>query len=472
MPTKSQISFLAPIEAPAGNDITIRGGDGAGTAAEVIVGKATDPDVELNPGTGGRFTVGSSIAITPEKMCFFNQTIEEENGHFDVTPTESGAQASNRYGIRALYTIDTSNSHAWANGAILGQTVTEASNARNYTNRQSGLYGYVNHGGTGTLSDVRGVYSTYTLAGNGIISNFYGVYAFGGKSGGGSVTNYYGFYLADMSSSGLPGTVYGLFVAPQPGTTLYPIWSVQPNTVTNMLGGNSIFGDGTTAADVTDVGTGTNTISNGQFAVTLGTTYGGGWSIFIGKHARGTKSSPTATLQNNPLVALEGRGYGASAFGSASTGAFRFRAAENFTNTAQGTYASIYTTPTGSTTAAEVVRISESGALSTTGGLSVVGATKAYKSFNYVTSAGSNNAITVTLTDALGANITQAAGLEINILLGNSLQIGANTLALNGATALAIKSSRNPANNIAVAYVAGATIRVMFDGTRYVDMSQ
>jgi len=95
-----------------------------------------------------------------------------------------------------------------------------------------------------------------------------------------------------------------------------------------------------------------------------------------------------------------------------------------------------------------------------------------YRATNFVTAAGSNNAITVTLTDAGGSNITQAAGLEMHILLANSLQAGANTIALNGAGAANLKSSRNPANNIATAYVSGGVIHVIFDGTQYLDLSQ
>jgi hypothetical protein len=61
------------------------------------------------------------------------------------------------------------------------------------------------------------------------------------------------------------------------------------------------------------------------------------------------------------MVGFAGRGYGASAFSSGARGAFQIRAAENFTNTAQGTYMSFWTTPKLSTTLTERMRIDNAG---------------------------------------------------------------------------------------------------------------
>lgn len=89
------------------------------------------------------------------------------------------------------------------------------------------------------------------------------------------------------------------------------------------------------------------------------------------------------------------------------------------------------------------------------------------------TESGSNNAISITLTDAMGNQIPLTDGLEIKILLAHSLQAGANTLSVNG-TSKNIKSHRNPANNIGTAYVAGGIIHLMYDAANTVwqDMSQ
>lgn len=97
-----------------------------------------------------------------------------------------------------------------------------------------------------------------------------------------------------------------------------------------------------------------------------------------------------------------------------------------------------------------------------------------YTAFNYqATESGANNALACALTDAGGSNITQAAGLRILLKLAHSMQAsGGNTLALNGASPVAIKKASNPANDTAVARVSGSIIDVVFDGTVYQLMSE
>lgn len=89
----------------------------------------------------------------------------------------------------------------------------------------------------------------------------------------------------------------------------------------------------------------------------------GNYPVYTGRQARGTAALPTATQSGDFLAQFTGRGYGATAFSAASTGYFSVSAAENFTDTAQGTYASIFTTATGATSATEAFRIGPSGQL-------------------------------------------------------------------------------------------------------------
>lgn len=92
---------------------------------------------------------------------------------------------------------------------------------------------------------------------------------------------------------------------------------------------------------------------------------------------------------------------------------------------------------------------------------------------NYIASeTGANNAIAGALVDPSGSNVALSAGLMVTIKLAHSLQAGANTFALNGGTAKAIKSHNNPASDVAVAYVSGGLITLMYDGTLWQDMSQ
>jgi len=89
----------------------------------------------------------------------------------------------------------------------------------------------------------------------------------------------------------------------------------------------------------------------------------GNYPVYTGRQARGTAASPTASQSGDFLSQFTGRGYGATAFATASTGYFSVSAAENFTDTAQGTYASVYTTATGGNSATEAFRFGPAGQL-------------------------------------------------------------------------------------------------------------
>jgi hypothetical protein len=81
---------------------------------------------------------------------------------------------------------------------------------------------------------------------------------------------------------------------------------------------------------------------------------------------------------------------------------------------------------------------------------------------------GANNA----LTGSLAGLFAYYPGLQISFIAGFTLQIGANTININGLGAKAIKSHLNPANNIAAAYAVGAIVTLIYDGTQFLDISQ
>ena len=87
----------------------------------------------------------------------------------------------------------------------------------------------------------------------------------------------------------------------------------------------------------------------------------GSYGAFTARSARGTAASPTASQSGDTLTQFTGRGYGATGFGTASTGRFDITAAENFTDTAQGTYASVFTTAIGGNSPTEVFRFGPAG---------------------------------------------------------------------------------------------------------------
>jgi lysophospholipase L1-like esterase len=75
----------------------------------------------------------------------------------------------------------------------------------------------------------------------------------------------------------------------------------------------------------------------------------GGVVQLQGRRSRGTAASPTALLSGDIILTLAGRGYGATGYASSARGFLAHVAAENWTDTAQGTHWDIYTTPVGTT---------------------------------------------------------------------------------------------------------------------------
>ncbi len=87
----------------------------------------------------------------------------------------------------------------------------------------------------------------------------------------------------------------------------------------------------------------------------------GGLAAFYSRRANGTAASPSGVLADQAVCRLAGLGY-TSAGAYTGTPAFMdFRAAENWSGTAQGAYIQFWTTPIGSTTFGERLRIDPSG---------------------------------------------------------------------------------------------------------------
>lgn len=93
------------------------------------------------------------------------------------------------------------------------------------------------------------------------------------------------------------------------------------------------------------------------------TGYGANQIGYRTRFARGTSGSPTAAQTDDTLVFFNAQGYGATAFPAASTGSMNIVAGQNFTDSAMGTYLRWFTTPSGSVTAAETMRLSMAGNL-------------------------------------------------------------------------------------------------------------
>ena len=96
----------------------------------------------------------------------------------------------------------------------------------------------------------------------------------------------------------------------------------------------------------------------GQFIWCYGDTY---LPYFSGRRARNTRASPGAVQADDTLMRYGGAGYDGSAFPGANKAILEFKAAEAWTTSAQGTYITFSTTPTGSTTTAERMLITSVG---------------------------------------------------------------------------------------------------------------
>jgi len=90
--------------------------------------------------------------------------------------------------------------------------------------------------------------------------------------------------------------------------------------------------------------------------------YGGNrFPSFSGRQAYGTKAEPTATIANKTIFRMGGAGYGTTGFPGTNNAQIDFKTSENWTDAAQGTYISFSTTPTGTITTSEIVRMTDVG---------------------------------------------------------------------------------------------------------------
>ncbi len=77
---------------------------------------------------------------------------------------------------------------------------------------------------------------------------------------------------------------------------------------------------------------------------------------FIGRFARGTPGSYTNVIQDDRLAVFGGLGYGSSGFSNSARGRITIDAAETWSDAAQGTHVSVWTTALGTNTPAESAR--------------------------------------------------------------------------------------------------------------------
>lgn len=214
---------VASVRAPTGTDLTLQGGD---SGASVVLGDAANGNIIITPTTDG----GAGHEFIQVESVF------------------SGTQTANLYGIRARNTLahaGTTENITWANAALLGEINVENTNQHSYSNRQHGLYGYVNHQGAGQLGLPIGAWAVVASRGAGGMgtARAFDAYLFAENIyGTGAVTSMTGFHCRSVTTDGATiGTVYGLYVDSQTaGGTNWGVYTA--GTTPSYFGGNVTIG--------------------------------------------------------------------------------------------------------------------------------------------------------------------------------------------------------------------------------------
>lgn len=187
--------------------------------------------------------------------------------------------------------------------------------------------------------------------------------------------------LMDLSAPTLANDAVRL-VDLQVATNSLPFIAQSNGTGTNTtlfgvtIGSNALFNGGATFTNGVTISSpiagslaylqivensGTNGVE-GVFLDSYNNNSGNG-SVYIGRRAGGTLASPSAVSNDYTLVAIVGRGYGATGFSPLSRGALTVRAAETWSDTAQGTKMLFFTTLIGTSNAVERARFTDAGRL-------------------------------------------------------------------------------------------------------------
>jgi hypothetical protein len=116
--------------------------------------------------------------------------------------------------------------------------------------------------------------------------------------------------------------------------------------------------------------------SQGNIKAISGNSTAGAGSRLIAQRSRGSVTSPSAVSAGDSLLIIGARGYGATTFPSGDRATVAAFASENHTDSAHGTYITVSTTPDGSTTLTERMRIDNAGLI--TGSGTSLGAWTAY----------------------------------------------------------------------------------------------
>lgn len=211
-------------------------------------------------------------------------------------------------------------------------------------------------------------------------------------------------------------------------------YTTSPLTVTNF----------TTAFPTPQVGTMLHLVSNASTNGRLSfDTYNNAsftGSNFQGRRARGTAGTPLPVQIDDVLVAVGADGYGVDSFSNISVGSMNIRSEATFTNTSKPTYIAFTTTPSGSTTQVERMRIKSTGVVNIAG-LNSVGFVQTDVNGNLSTGAIANGSISnAMLANGAVANLsgTNTGDNAVNSLYSGLVSNATHTGDATGSTALTV----------------------------------
>lgn len=152
--------------------------------------------------------------------------------------------------------------------------------------------------------------------------------------------------LAGMSAiNGTAATYARSDSAPAIDAAITPIWTGSHRW--NFNGVAPLATISTTAIQLSGADGGTPAFESNSFA---------GENAILVRRANNTAAAPSALALNNTILALRAFGYGTTTYSASTRAGLLFRANEAWTDTAQGTYVSIFATLNGSTTLNEITR--------------------------------------------------------------------------------------------------------------------
>lgn len=362
----------------------------------------------------------------------------------DITPVDS---TSNQYCSFAAY--------------------TRVTNTAFNLNHVCGFEDLKQYLGSGTLTDEWSFLSSPTVSGP--VTNRKAFYT-KDPQGAGVITNNYGFYADSLTRGTNNWAFYSAGAASFFGGTIL----ASPSVVSLPTGPVGVF-NRNTSAPRNAATTGSDVLhvqgadgSGAWVTIDCYNNGGGGSSGIVTKTARGTNASPAAVQANDTLFAFGNGAYHSGGAFTTFSSVMQANAAENFTNTAQGTYWNWYVTTPTTTTLAERMRLGQGLMLNTFGtdpGAGALIASSSIKSsgatagIGYATGAGgavtqiTSRTTGVTLNTISGAiTMFNAAGstTAATFTVTNSAVAATDTITLNQ------KSGTNLYNFIVTAVAAGS----------------